>query len=74
MKKSIWIKADQSSWKIRKKSVTDGLECGVDTILVDEDDVHKVRELGNIKIAAFFRDGESDADILVVGKNSEGDA
>ena len=74
MKKSIWIKADQSSWKIRKKSVTDGLECGVDTILVDEDDVHKVRELGNIKIAAFFRDGESDADILVVGKNNEGDA
>ena len=74
MNKSIWIKSDQSSWKIRKKNVTDGLECGVDTVLVDEDDVHKVRELGNIKIAAFFRDGESDADILVVGKNSEGDA
>ena len=74
MKKSIWIKADQGSWELRKKRVTSGLEHGADTVLVDEDDVHKVRELGDITIAAFFRDGESDADILVVGKNSEGDA
>ncbi len=74
MKKSIWIKADQGNWEARKKNVTDGLECGVDAVLIDEDDVQKVRELGNIKIAAFFRDGESDADILVVGKNSECDA
>ncbi|MDD4898931.1 MAG: 3-dehydroquinate synthase II, partial [Methanocellales archaeon] len=74
MKKSIWIKADQGSWEIRKKKITDGLECGVDTVLVDEDDVPKVRELGDINIAAFFQNGESDADILVVGKNSECDA
>jgi 3-dehydroquinate synthase II len=40
---------------------------------VNEEDVRKVRELGKIKIAAFLRDGRSDADILVVGKNSEGD-
>ncbi|HIH36398.1 MAG TPA: 3-dehydroquinate synthase II, partial [Methanocellales archaeon] len=74
MKKSIWIKADQGSWEVRKKKITDSLECGVDTVLVDEDDVPKVRELGDINVAAFFQDGESDADILVVGKNSECDA
>ncbi len=74
MKKSIWIKADQGPWETRKKKITYSLECGVDTILVDEDDVPKVRELGDINIAAFVQEGESDADILVVGKSSECDA
>ena len=42
-------------------------------ILKNESDVERVKELGNLKIAAFWTDGTSDADILVVGKGGVGD-
>ncbi len=71
--KTLWIKADTGDWDDRKQRITTGLESGVDFILVNEDDIVLVRELGSIKVAAFVRDGEGDADVFVVGKNSEGD-
>ncbi|NOR59851.1 MAG: 3-dehydroquinate synthase II [Methanosarcinales archaeon] len=71
--KTLWIKADSGDWDDRKQMITTGLESGVDFILVNEDDIPLVRELGSIKVAAFARDGEGDADVFVVGKNSEGD-
>ena len=71
--KSLWIKADDGSWESRKMRVTGGLESGADWVLVNEEDVNQARELGDIKVAAFLKDGKSNADILVVGKNSEGD-
>ncbi|CAG0991243.1 3-dehydroquinate synthase II [Methanosarcinales archaeon] len=67
--KSVWIKADESSWEENKPRVTTGLESGADTVFLNAEDVSKVRELGNIKIAA----PSEDADIVVVGKDSEGD-
>ncbi len=67
--KSVWIKADASSWEENKPLVTTGLESGADTVFLNADDIPKVRELGNIKIAA----PSEDADIVVVGKDSEGD-
>ena len=72
-KKSLWIKADAGDWDERKLRITTGLESGADFVLVNEDDTAKVRELGNIKVAAFVREGSSDADVFVVGKHSEGD-
>ncbi|HEX7628074.1 MAG TPA: 3-dehydroquinate synthase II [Candidatus Methanoperedens sp.] len=67
--RSVWIKADASSWEENKPLVTTGLESGADTVFLNADDIPKVRELGNIKIAA----PSEDADIVVVGKDSEGD-
>jgi 3-dehydroquinate synthase II len=67
--KSVWIKADKGSWEENKPRVTTGLESGADTVFLNADDISKVRELGNIRIAA----SSEDADIVVVGKDSEGD-
>ncbi len=67
--KSVWIKADRDAWEDNKPCVTTGLESGADTVFLNSEDIPKVRELGNIKIAA----PSVDADIAVVGKNSQGD-
>ncbi|MCE8422756.1 MAG: 3-dehydroquinate synthase II [Candidatus Methanoperedens sp.] len=67
--KSVWIKADLGTWDANKSLVTTGLESGADFILLNENDVKKVKELGNIKTAAMG----CEADIIVIGKNSEGD-
>lgn len=67
--KSVWIKADGNNWEENKPRVTTGLESGADFVFLNVQDISKVRELGNIKIAA----PSEDADIVVVGKDSEGD-
>jgi 3-dehydroquinate synthase II len=84
MTRAVWLKADDEvgDWEARKRRITAGLEAGVDWVLVDEADVDRVRELGDVSVAAFAgddvhvleaeRDG-SDADATVVGKDGEGD-
>ncbi|MCZ7403198.1 MAG: 3-dehydroquinate synthase II [Candidatus Methanoperedens sp.] len=67
--KSVWIKADGGTWEENKPRVTTGLESGADFVFLNPGDISKVRELGNIKIAS----PSEDADIVVVGKDSEGD-
>ncbi|WP_396610388.1 3-dehydroquinate synthase II [Haloferax sp. S1W] len=89
MTRSVWLKADDTvgDWETRKRRITAGLEVGVDWVLVDEGDVEKVRELGDVKVAAFRtdadvhvmeaeedEDGGSLADAYIVGKDGEGDA
>jgi 3-dehydroquinate synthase II len=71
--KMIWIKADEGNWDDRKIVITTGIESGVDCILVNGADVSRVKELGNVKVAAFAYDNKSGADIIVVGKGGEGD-
>lgn len=84
MSRSVWLKADDSvgDWEARKHRITAGLEAGVDWVVVDEADVERVRELGDVKIAAYRTDDvqvlDSDddgstADAIIVGKNGEGD-
>ncbi|MFB6187928.1 MAG: 3-dehydroquinate synthase II, partial [Halobacteriaceae archaeon] len=84
MPRSIWLKADDSvgDWATRKRRITAGLEAGVDWVLTDEQDIEKIRELGDINIAAF-RTNDADvigeatadhtADTYIVGKDGEGD-
>jgi 3-dehydroquinate synthase II len=67
--KAVWIKADSLTWEENKPRVTTGLESGADAVLLNAGHVLKARELGNIQIAA----PDDQADIIVVGKNSEGD-
>ncbi len=71
--KIIWIKADEGNWDERKAVITTGMESGVDAIMVDAADVEKVKELGNVKVAAFASGPVEGADIIVVGKDGEGD-
>ncbi|ERG89985.1 MAG: putative alternative 3-dehydroquinate synthase [halophilic archaeon J07HX5] len=84
MERAVWLKADQAvgDWETRKRRITDGIEAGVDWVLVDREDVSRVRELGAVNVAAFGGDdvhvleAESeavDSDATVVGKNAEGD-
>ncbi|MFB6137869.1 MAG: 3-dehydroquinate synthase II [Halobacteriaceae archaeon] len=84
MTRSVWLKADDDvgDWSARKRRITAGLEAGVDWVLVDEDDVERVRDLGAVNVAAFhasdadvmgIEEAERPADAYVVGKDSEGD-
>jgi 3-dehydroquinate synthase II len=84
MTRSVWLIADNSvgDWEQRKRRITAGLEAGVDWVVVDEADVDRVRSLGAVNVAAFAGDDvhvmeaepeQSDADAILVGKNTEGD-
>ena len=84
MSRSVWLLADDSvgDWEARKRRVTNGLEAGVDWVLVDQEDVARVRELGDVKVAAFLTDDVevleaepdlAEPDAVVVGKGGEGD-
>ncbi|NHN57764.1 MULTISPECIES: 3-dehydroquinate synthase II [Halorussus] len=84
MTRSVWLKADDAvgDWDDRRKRITAGLEAGVDWVLVDAADVGRVRELGDVNVAAFtdgdaelIDEAESGAnpDVFVVGKDGEGD-
>ena len=84
MTRSVWLKADGTvgDWESRTERITAGLEAGVDWVLVDETDVARVRELGDVNVAAFRSDADlvedaedegAVADAYVVGKNGEGD-
>jgi 3-dehydroquinate synthase II len=83
MTRSVWLKADDEvgNWEARKRRITAGLEAGVDWVLVDREDVERVRKLGRVNVAAFaddvhVMDAESngpDGDTTVVGKHTEGD-
>jgi 3-dehydroquinate synthase II len=80
------VKADDTvgEWESRKQRITTAIEAGADWVLVDESDVARVRELGDINVAAFRSDAdvvdvaeaETDAtvaDAYFVGKDGEGD-
>lgn len=83
MTRTVWVKADDAvgDWEDRKRRITAGIEAGVDWVLVDETDVSRVRELGDVNVAAFRSDAdvvdaaepEGEADAYFVGKDSEGD-
>jgi len=60
MTRTVWVKADDTvgDWDDRRARITAALEAGADWVLVDEDDVERVRELGDINVAAFRTDGD----------------
>jgi len=86
MTRTVWIKADDAvgDWETRKQRITTAIEAGVDWVLVDEADVDRVRELGDINVAAFRSTADmvdaaepaaegAAADAYFVGKDGEGD-
>ncbi|SEH12525.1 3-dehydroquinate synthase II [Natronorubrum sediminis] len=60
MTRSVWVKADDTvgDWDDQRERITAALEAGADWVLVDEDDVARVRELGDINVAAYRTDGD----------------
>ncbi|MGZ7067675.1 MAG: 3-dehydroquinate synthase II [Methanobacterium sp.] len=66
--KFAWIMAEGTNWDEKKGIITTALESGMDTV-VDFQNISKIKKLGNIKVVS---DNE-DADIVLVGKNGEGD-
>ncbi len=58
MTREVWLKADDEvgDWDARRRRITTGLEAGVDWVLVDYEDVARVRELGSVNVAAFGND------------------
>ena len=66
--KFAWIMAEGKVWDIKKQFVTTALESGIEYV-VDFSDVDKIKKVGNISIIS----DTDDADILMVGRNSEGD-
>ncbi|MGZ7117761.1 MAG: 3-dehydroquinate synthase II, partial [Methanobacterium sp.] len=66
--KFAWIMAEGTNWDEKKGIITTALESGMDTV-VDFQNISKIKKLGNIKVVS---DNE-DADIVLVGKNLEGD-
>ncbi|GGJ10951.1 3-dehydroquinate synthase II [Halobellus salinus] len=73
MTRSVWLKADNAvgDWETRKRRITAGLEAGVDWVLVDEADVGRVRDLGDVSVAAFHTTAETTL-IDDVGGDSDG--
>ena len=82
--KQVWYKADEGEWDDRLPRITAAIESGVDYVLVDDDEVEKVRELGDVGVAAFVDDAskvgegekgdrKAEPDVAVVGKHGEGD-
>lgn len=70
--KTVWVYAAGEDFEAVKSRITTGLESGADYILTNAMFVEQVRKLGNIKVAAFS-ETVMDADVIVVGKDSEGD-
>jgi len=69
--KEKWLMAE-GSWQQIKPMITTALESGFDCVLVDRENIERVRELGKIKVACFGAEKGTE-DILVVGKGGEGD-
>jgi 3-dehydroquinate synthase II len=69
--KEKWLIAS-GSWEEIKPRITTALESGFDCVLVDNENIDRVRELGKIKVACFGADRGKE-DILVIGKGGEGD-
>lgn len=66
--KFAWIMAEGTNWDSKKGIITTAMESGIDTI-IDFENVPEIMKLGNIKIVS----DSDEADIILVGKNSEGD-
>ncbi|HOU69803.1 MAG TPA: 3-dehydroquinate synthase II [Methanothrix sp.] len=69
--KEKWLMA-LGGWEEIKPRITTALESGFDCVLVERENIDRVRELGRIKVACFGGERGSE-DILVVGSGGEGD-
>ena len=60
-----WVKVSGDDWEDKKEIVKMALESSIPVVVADPEDIEKIRELGNIKIASH----SLDADIVLIDKN-----
>ena len=70
--KEKWLMANIGSWNDIKSRIATALESGFDCVVVDSENVLRVKELGSIKTACFCAE-RGLQDFIVIGKNGEGD-
>ena len=70
--KEKWLMASEGPWEEMKPKITTALESGFDCVVTRQEDVEKVRTLGEIKVASFGTEREIE-DILIIGRGGEGD-
>ena len=66
--KFAWIMAEGKNWDVKKQFITTALESGIE-YMVDFTDIERIKKLGNLTMVSDIYD----ADIIMVGRNSEGD-
>ncbi|ENN96660.1 3-dehydroquinate synthase [Methanocaldococcus villosus KIN24-T80] len=62
-----WIKIDGDDWEEKKEKVKMALESSIPVVVADPEDIEKIKELGNIKVASH----SLDADIVIINKNDD---
>jgi 3-dehydroquinate synthase II len=70
--KEKWLQTSDGSWEEIKPGITTALESGFDCVVVAPENIVRVKELGSINVARFGTERGSE-DILIIGKNGEGD-
>ena len=65
--KFAWIMAEGKVWDLKKQFITTALESGIEHV-VDFTDVERIKKLGNLTLIS-----DIEADIIMVGRNAEGD-
>ncbi len=60
-----WVLADGDNWEERKEKVKMALESSIPVVVAKPEDIKKIKELGNIKVASH----SLDADIVLISKN-----
>ena len=51
--KEKWLMASEGPWEEMKPKITTALESGFDCVVAKQEDVEKVRKLGDILVASF---------------------
>ena len=64
--------ASEGPWEEMKPKITTALESGFDCVVARQEDVEKVRKLGDIRVASFGNERDKE-DILIIGRGGEGD-
>ncbi|AEF96626.1 3-dehydroquinate synthase II [Methanotorris igneus] len=65
--KFAWVNVIGDDWEDRKEIVKCALESSIPTIMAKSEDIEKIKELGNIKVAS----NDLNADIVVINKNDD---
>ena len=60
-----WVNVIGDNWEEKKKIVTTALESSIPVVVAEPEDIDKIKELGNIKVASH----SLDADIVLINKD-----
>jgi 3-dehydroquinate synthase II len=69
--KEKWLMACEGPWEEIKPRITTALESGFDCVIVERENVDRVKQLGGIKVACFGTE-RGPEDIIIIGRGGEG--